>query len=201
MKTTILFFLTILSFIGCSKDNAPGKPPETIPPATTSGANTAGCYINGKLLLPKNNDQAIGGPLIFGLWYNRGNSFGNPLFNDYFAISIENHRDLEGDEIYIHFNQMVQGVGTYILGQSNGNRYTASPNNNHVVLERGVKSGNIQTYLSSPTSGSIEVTRFDWASKIISGTFTFSLYNVNNPSDIIQVTEGRFDINLVTLNK
>ena len=87
------------------------------------------------------------------------------------------------------------------LGQSNGNRYTASPNNNHVVLERGVKSGNVQTYLSNPTSGSIEITRFDWVSKIISGTFTFSLYNVNNSSDVIQVTDGRFDINLVTLNK
>ena len=158
MKTTILFFLTILSLVGCSKDSAPGKPPETIPPATTSGANTAGCYINGKLLIPKNNDQAIGGPLLYGLNYIRGNNFGNPLFNDYLAIIIKNRKDIDGDNIYIHFNQMVQGIGTYTLGQSNGNRFTASPNNNHVTLDRGVNSGNMQTYLSSPTSGSIVIT-------------------------------------------
>ena len=202
MKNIIFTFLTIILLFSCSKkDDIPQPPKDKLPEATAVGANTAGCYINGKLLIPKNNDQAIGGPLIYGLWYNRGNNFGNPIFNDYFAISIENHRDLDGDEIYIHFKQMVQGVGTYTLGQSNGNRYTASPNNNHVVLERGVKSGNVQTYLSNPTSGSIEITRFDWVSKIISGTFTFSLYNVNNSSDVIQVTDGRFDINLVTLNK
>ena len=201
MKTTILFFLTILSLVGCSKDSPSAKPPETLPPATTSGANTAGCYINGALLLPKNNNQAIGGPLIYGLWYNLGNSFGDPLFNDYLAISIRNLKDIDGDDIYIHFNQMVQGIGTYTLGQSNGNRFTASPNNNHAIVKRGVKSGNIQTYLSSPTSGSIEITRFDWANNIISGTFSFSLYNVDNPSDKIQISQGRFDINLVTLNK
>ena len=201
MKNILFTFLTISFLISCSKKDDPQQlPKDKIPEATTFGANTAGCYINGKLLIPKNNDQAIGGPLIYGLRYHLGNSFGDPLFNDYFAISIENRKDLDGDDIYIHLNQMVQGSGNYTLGQSNGNLFTASPNNNHVVLKRGVNSGNIQTYISSPTSGSIVITRFDWANNIISGTFSFSLYNVNNPSDLIQVTEGRFDINLVTLN-
>ena len=197
----IFFLLVLLIAISCSKDSPSAKPAEILPPATTSGANTAGCYINEKLLIPKNNNQAIGGPLIYGLNYIRGNNFGNPLFDDYLAIIIRNRKDIDGDDIYIHFNQMVQGVGTYVLGQSNGNRFTASPNNNHVILDRGVNSGNIQTYLSSPTSGSIVIARFDWINKIISGTFSFSLYKANNPSDILQVTEGRFDINLVTLNQ
>ena len=201
MKKLIFAILVALTTCSCSKDSTSATPPDTLPPITTTGANTAGCYINGKLLIPKNNNQAIGGPLIYGLKYHLGNSFGDPLFNDYFAITIRNRKDIDGDDIYIHFNQMVQGVGTYVLGQSNGNRFTASPNNNHAVLERGVNSGNIQTYLSSPTSGSIIINRFDWASNIISGTFSFSLYNANNPSDIIEVTQGRFDINLVTLNQ
>ena len=201
MKNLFITFLAASLFTACSKDNTPPPEPDKLPEATMVGANTAGCYINGKLLIPKNNNQAIGGPLIYGLKYHLGNSFGDPLFNDYFAITIRNRKDIDGDDIYIHFNQMVQGVGTYVLGQSNGNRFTASPNNNHAVLERGVNSGNIQTYLSSPTSGSIIINRFDWASNIISGTFSFSLYNANNPSDIIEVTQGRFDINLVTLNQ
>ena len=201
MKNLFITFLAASLFTACSKDNTPPPEPDKLPEATMVGANTAGCYINGKLLIPKNNNQSIGGPLLYGLDYVRGNNFTNPLFNDYLAIIIKNRKDIDGDNIYIHFNQMVQGVGIYTLGQSNGNRYTASPNNNHVILDRGVNSGNVQTYLSSSTSGSIVITRFDWINKIISGTFSFSLYNANNPSDIIQVTQGRFDINLVTLNQ
>jgi hypothetical protein len=197
MKKTI-FLLALLVFTACSTNN--DTPQDQLPPATTTGANTAGCYINGKLLIPKNGSQAIGGPLIYGLDYNLGNNFGNPLFNHYFAISIKNRKDVDGDNIYIHLNQMVQGVGTYVLGQSNGNKFIASPNNNHVVLIRGENSGSVQTYLSNPTSGTIIITRFDYPNKVISGSFTFSLNNVDNSSEIIQVSEGRFDINLTTLN-
>jgi hypothetical protein len=202
MKNTILTLLFIVFLTSCSKDNATETtPPDQLPLATTSGANTAGCSINGKLLIPKNGSQAIGGPLIYGLKYHLGNSFGNPLFNDYFAVTIRNKKDLDGDNIYIHLNEMTQGTGTYILGQSNGNYFTASPNNNHVILKRGENTGNVVTYISNPTSGTISITRFDYPNKIISGTFSFSLYNANNPSEIIQISEGRFDINLVTLNQ
>ena len=95
---------------------------------------------------------------------------------------------------------MVQGIGIYNLGQSNGNYFTASPNNNHVILKRIVNSDNVKTFLSNSNSGRIVITRFDYPNKIISGIFSFNLYNSNNPSEIIQITDGRFDINLVTLN-
>ncbi len=196
-----IFFL-LLSFIAisCSKDNSIETPADQLPPITTTGANTAGCIINGKVLIPKNGEQAIGGPLIYGLKYHLGNSFGDPLFNDYFAIRIKNLKDLDGDDIYIHFNEMVQGAGVYNIGQSNGNYFTASPQNHHVVLKRGANSANTLTYLSNSNSGTITITRFDYPNKIISGIFSFSLYNSNNPSETIQITNGRFDLNLVTLN-
>ena len=56
-----IFFL-LLSFIAisCSKDNSIETPADQLPPITTTGANTAGCIINGKILIPKNGSQAIG---------------------------------------------------------------------------------------------------------------------------------------------
>ncbi len=53
-------------------------------------------------------------------------------------------------------------------------------------------------YLSLKDSGSIIVTRYD--SGILSGTFSFKAVNKDNPEDVIEVTEGRFDINLDTVN-
>ena len=52
MKTKILIFLTILSLVGCSKDDTtPPEPALLLPPETQTGANTFGCLINGKLLI------------------------------------------------------------------------------------------------------------------------------------------------------
>ena len=180
MKNLLILIITILFFASCSKDSAETQP-DQLPPITTTGANTAGCLIDGKVLIPKNGSQAIGGSLLYGLKYYVGNNFGNPGFDDYFAINIKNRKDIDGDEIYIHLNKMIIGTGVYAIGQSNGNYYIASPPNNHAVLKKGVNSGNIKSYISSSTSGLVTVTRFDYPNKIISGFFSFTLYNVNNP--------------------
>ncbi|MCQ4156075.1 DUF5025 domain-containing protein [Riemerella anatipestifer] len=36
---------------------------------------------------------------------------------------------------------------------------------------------------------------------MVSGTFSATLYNEDNPSEKIQITDGRFDINAKTLNQ
>src|SRR5574337_793597 len=45
-----LLFVLITSFQGCLLTQTPK---ETLPPITQTGANTFGCYVNGKLWLPK----------------------------------------------------------------------------------------------------------------------------------------------------
>ena len=54
----------------------------------------------------------------------------------------------------------------------------------------------------SSNSGNIIVSRSEVTSStnIISGTFSCKVYNIENSSDIINVTDGRFDINYTTLN-
>lgn len=47
-------------------------------------------------------------------------------------------------------------------------------------------------------SGSIKITKND--SNIFSGTFYGKLVNDQNPQEIIEITEGRFDFNKNTIN-
>ena len=198
MKYLFLPFLVLL--FGCTKTETT-TPQNTLPPITQVGANTAGCIINGKVLVPKNGSQAIGGSTAYGLTTGAGINFHPPIIgDDYKYISIKNLKDIGGDGIYIHFNDMTKGVISYIVGQSNGQYFDDGPNNPQIIANTydGVNNG--KTYYSSPNSGIIIVTRFDYPNGIYSGTFNCSLYNKDNPSDIIQVTDGRFDIKIATLN-
>ena len=47
MKKSLLLFLIFALFFACNKDDEPTPEPE-LPPLTTEGLNTLGCYINGE---------------------------------------------------------------------------------------------------------------------------------------------------------
>jgi hypothetical protein len=47
---------------------------------------------------------------------------------------------------------------------------------------------------SATTTGSVTITRFDPANRIVSGTFQFNAASIYTPSKILSVTEGRFDL-------
>ena len=197
-----IFFL-LLSFIAisCSKDNSIETPADQLPPITTTGANTAGCIINGKVLIPKNGSQAIGGSPLYGLTIGGGIHFNAPIIGDnYFYVSIQNLKDSGGGGVYIHFNDMTQGAGIYTIGQSNGDYYMNGPNNPQIIARTYDSTNTGKIFYSSPNSGSINVTRFDYNNGIYSGTFNCTLYNKDNPLDIIHLSDGRFDINVATLN-
>lgn len=196
-----IFFL-LLSFIAisCSKDNSTETPTDQLPPITTTGANTAGCYINGKLLIPKNGSQAIGGSPNYGLYQRQGNNFW-PNKNDYFGVDISNKKDYDNFSIYVWIKDMQNGNGDYSVGQSNGQIHSNGPNNNQIFATLN-ENGTLKTYYSSNNSGLIKITRSDMVTgiAIFSGTFNCTLYNKDNPNEIIQITDGRFDINALTLN-
>lgn len=177
------------------------SPPDQLPPATKTGANTAGCLINGNVLIPKNGSQAIGGPALYGLNLVGGINFNAPIIgDDYWQLEIANKKDANSAGIVLWIKDMQQGVGDYPIHQSNGQLYADGPNNNQVIA--GVSVNGVQkTYRSGNNSGVITVTRFDYFQGIYSGVFSCTLYNINNPSDTLQITDGRFDINVATLNQ
>ena len=198
----IILTFTILFFTSCSKkDDEPQIPIDQLPAITTIGANTAGCIINGLILVPKNGSQSIGGAAINGLNLIKGNNFW-PNKNDYWQLEIANKKDVNGLGIFLWIKNMQNGNGDYNIGQSNGELYADGPNNNQLIAGVSINGIN-KTFYSSVNSGMIKIIRSDLATgiSIYSGTFSGILYNKDNKTETIQISEGRFDINNLTLNK
>lgn len=202
MKNLLLLILLLIA-IGCGRSSSDNEESvqDKLPEATQTGANTAGCYINGKLLIPKNGSQAIGGSPAYGLTTGAGNNFHPPTIgNDYEYFRIANLKDNDGNEIYLHLNNMSQGLGEYIVGQSNGEYFPINNNVPHIIAHIRDSNNLIHTYYSSDNSGKIIIKKFDYYEGIYSGTFSATLYNKDNPSEKTQITDGRFDVNIGTLN-
>jgi len=180
----ILFAIVCFAFISsCGRGSGDSTPPETLPPATQNGANTAGCYVNGTLLLPKNGSQSIGGSPKYGLDLNS-------IGNDYY-IDIKNWEN--GNHLYLFIKNLTT-VGNYPVLQSGGVATPNTQNNTQMLLQC---NGN--TFISADNAGTVEVTNFSYP--LFSGKYSAILYNKTNPSETIQITEGRFDINRQTLNQ
>lgn len=201
MKNNILKIFFLLFLVGCNKDDDK-KPADILPLATQIGANTAGCIINGKVLVPKNGFSSLTAMPIYGLRYYIGPQFQAPDFNDYFSIGIYDLQNKTGQDywIYVYLDQVTNGVGEYNLGQSNQEYYSQGPNNPQIIVREEFNGLSWKTYSSTENSGTITITKFDYENKIYSGTFNAVLQNADNPLDKIYVTNGQFDINTLTLN-
>ena len=46
----------------------------------------------------------------------------------------------------------------------------------------------------------VTILKYDPVNTILSGTFSCSMQEKTNPDHIIEITEGRFDLNLYTVN-
>ena len=181
----------------CSKDNTTETPLDQLPLITTTGANTAGCIINGKIIIPKNGLGGIGGGISYGLDVHRSPNFGLPNFNEYFSIDIANLKDGGNSYwIYVHLNDLTTGAGNYTVGQSNNLYFIDGPNNPQIIVRETYNNVSGKTFISGSNSGIIIVSRFDFINKVMAGTFNCTLYNKDNPSETIQVTDGRFDIKI-----
>lgn len=186
MKNLFLMFLCMFLVLGCgrSSEKETSASKDQLPAATQTGANTAGCNVNGQVVIAKNGMQSIGGQPQYGILSSVGPNFNNPpVGNDIWDLLITNFENK--NSLSVSLANLSVGIGNYPLNQNNHMSYTDS---------RG-------TYTSYVGSGQITITRFDYSLGIYSGTFYGKLKNNLDSSDIIDVTDGRFDINYTTLNK
>jgi len=188
MKTTIL----ILSFIllqACSTNDDGFTP--TLPPITQIGANTFGCFIDGKLLTPR--DGAFG-----DLGPSKGmRFFGSFQPRDYREIRVNDFKSGTGS-ITIHIESL-NNTGDYIINESNCHNGIDSPITTNVFCRIFDSNENIfKTYCSFTNSGIIIITKLE--DGITSGTFSVKVRNINDSSDEIEITDGRFDIKFSTLD-
>ena len=188
---TIKIYLVLLTtlLLGCS-ENENIVLPETkdeLPPITQTGANTFGCLIDGNVFIPKDKTGYTppGGGTPKGI-----EILGN---NSVFVIQARNYTNIY---IYIYIPENLPIKTTYKFGSSPGVSYGLnSPNLPHLFCIINNKK-----FLSSKNSGEITFTKANFNSKIYSGVFNLTLKNQDNPNETLEIKDGRFDINLITID-
>ena len=69
-RPSVLLFPALLGLTQCIMEPGPA-PKEKMPAATQTGANTAGCVVDGLTWVPRNNGQTMGGqplPAVEAKW-------------------------------------------------------------------------------------------------------------------------------------
>ena len=192
MKNLILILLTALTLSCCSKDD--DKSSYQLPTITQTGANTFGAIINGQIMIPRNSIGYIPpGSSHYAVNYRKA--------NDWEQIQAGDAKTKKG-YIYIYIENTEKNgllkLGIYNIGNSNG----ASEHElckNTLITAIIYDSKEVQkTYLSITDTGTINITKSN--NDIISGTFSCKLKYKENPNDVIEIKEGRFDFNKNTIN-
>ena len=189
LKTTL--FLVIFTFFNCSNNDDPIEQ-DQLPPISQTGANTFGCIINGETLIPKDSN---GVPNAKGLeaYYKD---------NKTFIVDANNYNDSNSNgKLYLYIYNL-NSEGSYSLNQSEGlSSFYFEPNYSHLWCRVYDKITGNKKYISTTNSGAVQITKFDEINNIVSGVFNnLTLVNIDDSSDTIQIINGRFDINIRTVN-
>lgn len=196
MKTKLYFLFLMLSLSGlmgssCTKDADKGDPIFALPPETQVGANTFGVTIRGKVYVPRDPTG-----VNYGGSRPRGMIWWDTSTNQYLELEVVDGASSVGFKIILHIQNLQQiGAGQYILKSSNFQERVSSIADSHIFFK--IWDANISNYAyygSVANEGVINITRYDTANFITSGNFSGNFSRSDNPSDIIQITNGRFDI-------
>jgi hypothetical protein len=177
MKNAILLLTAAaIGFISCKKEI------KNLPEPTQTGANTFGAKVNGENW----------GPLAAGILPTL------PILEARFSadssvfINARNYSRTPTEtemEIYL---KHITGPGIYKLNQTTAAYPGHSASYAHYIKRKFTIE---DEWITGPENGGeVEVTKIDWESKIISGTFSFTakpLYTT-----LLTVTEGRFDVKI-----
>lgn len=191
MKNLILILLTAVSLSCCSKDD--NKSPNQLPPETHTGANTFGAIINRQIMVPRNSIGYIppGG---------KHNAVSYTETDNWEEIRASDGKtNLGSIYIYIINKDKIAPLktGNYDVDNSNGALSYSLAENIMITAIVYDNTGKAKIYLSIANTGTINITRSD--NNIISGTFSCKLRFKDNPNDIIEIKEGRFDFNKNTI--
>ena len=188
MKKILLLIGILLTLNSCEKKDDPTLTPiEQLPKATKTGANTAGCLVNGEAFLPKG-------------FFPSGNLKCFYIDQKTFSLSISQKNDDNNKHIYIYSgNTELKEGETYILEKENGQ------DSNYAVyyLQDKLPSSCEKYYqTSSNIIGELTITHHNYNNATISGTFWFDAIfdhtigcNQNeNYENTFKIREGRFDM-------
>lgn len=160
VATALCVSLLVTCSISCKDD-----PDDwTLPPATSNGAGTFGCLIDGKVYIPYGEVPWVDPGVYMTVVYasSEGHSF---------ALMVRDKKDgiVENKRYYFEGGEDVKLSYT-----------TISP-------------AAYCFYEDPPVTGSIMFSRVDFEAHVISGTFEFTAYS-DGCNKSVTVTEGRFDL-------
>lgn len=200
MKTIILIINLLLITLSSCNSNDDNSFTPTLPPITQTGANTFGCYIDGKLLVPRDGDGTFNSP-SHGVDYLASGDF--PNYNSH-AIIAHDYKENAG-LIQIQIVDLYEfGEHIHQIKDSNCEDWVGGNPNLTVNLHcrwKNEQTGENKYYCSIENTGTLEITRFDLPNRIVSGVFSCSALNKDDPNDIIEITQGRFDFHWATINE
>ncbi|MAP53910.1 MAG: hypothetical protein CL605_03320 [Altibacter sp.] len=127
--------------------------------------------------------------------------FAGPSSSDikYHEIRVNDFASDKTSKIRIHIRGLDSiGVGIYIVNKSNCQQgFQSLPTHNIHGRVYDFNESIYKKYCSLPNSGTITITRYD--NGILSGTFSCRAANEDDPNDIVEITDGRFDLDLSRL--
>lgn len=178
MKQLLLFTITFLSLCGSCRKNRQTNPIEQLPPETTTGANTFGCLVDGKVFKPKGNPLA--GPIIKAQYQFVDGKQGFGISAKRSDGDIRDGLGIAGDSVQVY-------VGIFELAEVRVGRFVGGYTYSDLNTIPGIQYGTTEI-----NRGQLIITKFDTVSQIVSGRFWFDAKNSNG--QIVQVREGRFDL-------
>lgn len=164
--------VVFLLMVACHKE----KLPTILPPATQEGKNTLGFKINGRVWTPgKKPAYQCGCPDVSA-------EYNSPEWNPYsFGITAGRSRGSKKASF---------GIGSYLPIKDTGDY---SDQIHAYYNDNGLYINGYYTEVDFDQPRSLIITKLDTIQHIISGTFEFTLFDPNDHSNTITITDGRFD--------
>jgi hypothetical protein len=193
----LLFFVLLLN--ACSSDE---NPVNALPAETQIGTNTFGVLIDGKAYKPRCEKPSVVFPVWGMLLWG-----GVPISTDYNELEVRDLKSERAFEMLIHIDKLfLNRVGTYIVDESNGNKDIDGLDQTNIYCTIFDKNEGIyKKYVSFDNSGEIVISNYTLGTQdpltgtIVSGTFNGRLRNITDETDEIRMTNGRFDVNSLTV--
>lgn len=182
----ILLIYCFLSFVllSCkSDDDNSVNPVDQLPPATQTGANKAGCLVNGEVFLPKGG--GLGGNYNCYYQFVDGGYHFNMNFSDHTGAGTKGI--LIGTNNAIIEEGVTYSLNTITYGNGEGGR---GGGYSHLNFSENIE----KYYTTTPeVTGEMKITKLDFENNIVSGTFWFDAQELET-GEIVEIREGRFDM-------
>ncbi len=181
MKKRIFFTLSMLGclcFTTCKKD----KPSKNLPPITQEGKNTLGFKVNGEVWTPYYECRYFGNPC------GEIDARYGPPYNDIERFSIGAFRQNGDKASFLTISSLYPVTTT-------GNKYDSVT----IYFTGENSSGNSDNWSkrwAGGPPGVFEITKIDMDTEIISGIFSFTLYEDSGSGSTLEITDGRFDFRM-----